>query len=62
MATQQEKLAQLRSLNTQLGLPEDDGIVSSYDQKVQELRRLDEQLAKTPESFEEYVLPLIYYL
>ena len=55
MATQQEKLAQLRSLNTQLGLPEDDGIVSSYDQKVQELRRLDEQLAKTPESFEEYV-------
>ena len=55
MAIQEEKLAQLRSLNVQLGLPEDDGIVSSYDQKVQELRRLDEQLAKTPESFEEYV-------
>ena len=55
MATQAEQLAELQSLNAQLGLPEDDGMPSTYDQKVQELRSLDEQLASTPESFGEYV-------
>jgi len=55
MATQAEQLAELRSLNAQLGLPEDDGMPLTYEQKVQELRALDEELASTPESFSEYV-------
>jgi len=55
MATQAEQLAELQSLNAQLGLPEDDGMPLTYEQKVQELRALDEQLASTPESFSEYV-------
>ena len=55
MATQAEQLAELRSLNAQLGLSEDDGMPLTYEQKVQELRALDEELASTPESFSEYV-------
>ena len=55
MATQAEQLAELQSLNAQLGLAEDDGMPLTYEQKVQELRALDEQLASTPESFGEYV-------
>ncbi|MAN64816.1 MAG: hypothetical protein CMI60_23015, partial [Parvibaculum sp.] len=55
MATQEQNLAELKELNLQLGLPEDDGIPLTYDQKLQELRALDEELARTPESFEEYV-------
>ena len=55
MATQAEQLAELQSLNAQLGLPEDDGMPLTYEQKVQELRALDEELASTPESFGEYV-------
>jgi predicted transcriptional regulator len=55
MATQAEQLAELKSLNAQLGLPEDDGMPLTYEQKIQELRALDEELASTPESFSEYV-------
>ena len=55
MATQAEQLAELQSLNAQLGLAEDDGMPLTYEQKVQELRALDEELASTPESFGEYV-------
>ena len=55
MATQEEMLAELRALNAELGLPENDGIESSYEESLQELRALDEELASTPESFDEYV-------
>ena len=57
MATQEEMLAELRALNAELGLSENDGIesTSTYEQSLQELRALDEELASTPESFDEYV-------
>jgi hypothetical protein len=57
MATQEEMLAELRALNAELGLSENDGIesTSTYEQNLQELRALDEELASTPESFDEYV-------
>jgi predicted transcriptional regulator len=57
MATQEDMLAELRALNAELGLSENDGIksTSTYEQSLQELRALDEELASTPESFDEYV-------
>jgi predicted transcriptional regulator len=57
MATQEDMLAELRALNAELGLSENDGIesTSTYEQNLQELRALDKELASTPESFDEYV-------
>ena len=45
MATQEEMLAELRALNAELGLSENDGIesTSTYEQSLQELRALDEE-------------------
>ena len=40
----------------ELGLAEDDGIPMTQAQAEAELRRLDEELASTPESFDEYVV------
>ena len=55
MLTQDQALAELRQLNVELGLPEDDGIPMTQAQAEAELRALDEELASTPESFDEYV-------
>ena len=55
MLTQEQALAELRQLNMELGLAEDDGIPMTQAQAEAELRRLDEELASTPESFDEYV-------
>ncbi|MFZ9080211.1 MAG: hypothetical protein ACO23H_16885, partial [Alphaproteobacteria bacterium] len=55
MLTQEQALAELRQLNQELGLAEDDGIPMTQAQAEAELRRLDEELASTPESFDEYV-------
>ena len=55
MLTEEQALAELRQLNVELGLPEDDGIPMTQAQAEAELRALDEELARTPESFEEYV-------
>ena len=56
MLTQEQALAELRQLNMELGLAEDDGIPMTQAQAEAELRRLDEELASTPESFDEYVV------
>ena len=56
MLTQEQALAELRQLNIELGLAEDDGIPMTQAQAEAELRRLDEELASTPESFDEYVV------
>lgn len=55
MLTEEQALAELRQLNQELGLPEDDGMPMTQAQAEAELRALDEELASTPESFEEYV-------
>jgi len=55
MLTQEQALAELRQLNQELGLPEDDGVPMTQAQAEAELRALDEELASTPESFGEYV-------
>ena len=55
MLTQEQALAELRQLNMELGLAEDDGIPMTQAQAEAELRKLDEELASTPESFDEYV-------
>jgi hypothetical protein len=55
MLTQDQALAELKQLNQELGLAEDDGIPMTQAQAEAELRKLDEKLASTPESFDEYV-------
>ena len=55
MLTEEQALAELRQLNVELGLPENDGIPMTQAQAEAELRALDEELASTPESFDEYV-------
>ena len=55
MLTEEQALTELRQLNQELGLPEDDGMPMTQAQAEAELRSLDEQLASTPESFGEYV-------
>ena len=55
MLSTEEKIAEIKALNLELGLPEDEGIPLTYEQKIEEIRRLDEELASTPESFDEYV-------
>ena len=50
-ATEEQALAELRQLNVELGLPENDGIPMTQAQAEAELRALDEELASTPESF-----------
>jgi hypothetical protein len=55
MLTEEQALAELRQLNQELGLPEDDGMPMTQAQAGAELRALDEELASTPESFSEYV-------
>ena len=55
MLTEEQALTELRQLNQELGLPEDDGMPMTQAQAEAELRALDEQLASTPESFGEYV-------
>ena len=56
MITQDEALAELRDLNRQLGLPEDDGIPTPMSQAdaMAELAQLDEELATLPMTFEEF--------
>ena len=44
MLTQEQALAELRQLNQELGLAEDDGIPMTQAQAEAELRRLDEEL------------------
>ena len=55
MLTEEQALAELRQLNVELGLPENDGLPMTQAQAEAELRALDEELASTPESFDEYV-------
>lgn len=55
MLTEEQALAELRQLNQELGLAEDDGLPMTQAQAEAELRALDEELASTPESFDEYV-------
>ena len=55
MLTEEQALAELRQINQELGLPEDDGMLMTQAQAEAELRALDEELASTPESFSEYV-------
>ena len=55
MLTEEQALTELRQLNQELGLPEDDGMPMTQAQAEAELRALDEELASTPESFGEYV-------
>ena len=56
MITQDEALAELRDLNRQLGLPEDDGVPTPMSQAdaMAELAQLDEELATLPMTFEEF--------
>jgi len=56
MITQDEALAELRNLNRQLGLPEDDGIPTPMSQAdaMAQLAQLDEELATLPMTFEEF--------
>ena len=56
MLSTEEKIAEIKALNLELGLPENEGIPLTYEQKIEEIRRLDEELASTPESFDEYVV------
>ena len=56
MLSTEEKIAEIKALNLELGLPENAGIPLTYEQKIEEIRRLDEELASTPESFDEYVI------
>jgi hypothetical protein len=55
MLSTEEKIAEIKALNLELGLPENEGIPLTYEQKIEEIRKLDEELASTPESFDEYV-------
>jgi hypothetical protein len=55
MLSTEDKIAEIKALNLELGLPENEGIPLTYEQKIEELRALDEELASTPESFGEYV-------
>jgi hypothetical protein len=56
MLSTEEKIAEIKALNLELGLPENEGIPLTYEQKIEEIRKLDEELASTPESFDEYVV------
>ena len=55
MLSTEEKIAEIKALNLKLGLPENEGIPLTYEQKIEEISKLDEVLASTPESFDEYV-------
>ena len=54
MLTQEQALAELRQVNRELGLPEDDGVPMTRAQVEAELLRIDQELASTPESFSEF--------